>query len=295
MLSPLPQSKRRSAVTQPSVRTCSRSAAYPLSHMGASALNGPSSLKPNANFSVSGEAIRDPSNTRLNAVLPGPADAVAVRRVSATRTSATASLDICASFVCFHDGLAEPEAHPGKPYSSGVAIAPSFELVGRDRELGRLVDFVTQLRDGPAALLIRGEPGIGKTILWREALAAAEREGNRVLVARCAEAEMPISLGAVSDLLDPVFAEISDDLAEPQRRALAAALGTESATRSAHRPAHSSCAGLSRPFASPRSRRAVATRDRRRPVARPRVGTRALVCRTSDRRGADRRPRDLER
>ena len=87
-----------------------------------------------------------------------------------------------------------------------------------------------RLRERSAALLIRGEPGIGKTILWREAVAAAEREGNRVLVARCAEAEMPISLGAVSDLLDPVFAEISDDLAEPQRRALAAALGTETGT-----------------------------------------------------------------
>ena len=62
-----------------------------------------------------------------------------------------------------------PEAHQGKPYSSGVAVAPSFELVGRDRELARLVDFATQLREGPAALLIRGEPGIGKTILWREA------------------------------------------------------------------------------------------------------------------------------
>ena len=51
-----------------------------------------------------------------------------------------------------------------------------------------------------------------------------------MLVARCAEAEMPIPLGAVSDLLDPVFAEVSDELAEPQRRALAAALGIETDT-----------------------------------------------------------------
>ena len=108
-----------------------------------------------------------------------------------------------------------------------MAVTPSFELVGRGREHARLVAFAGRVREGSAALLIRGEPGIGKTILWREAVAAAEREGNRVLVARCAEAEMPISLGAVSDLLDPVFAEISDELVEPQRRALAAALGTE--------------------------------------------------------------------
>ena len=108
-----------------------------------------------------------------------------------------------------------------------MAVTPSFELVGRGREHARLVDFAARVRERSAALLIRGEPGIGKTILWREAVAAAEREGSRVLVSRCAEAEMPISLGAVSDLLDPVFAEVADELVEPQRRALAAALGTE--------------------------------------------------------------------
>lgn len=108
-----------------------------------------------------------------------------------------------------------------------MAMAPSFELVGRGREQTRLVDFAGRMREGPAALLIRGEPGIGKTMLWREGVATAESEGVRVLVARCAEAEMPIPLGAVSDLLDPVFAEISDEMVEPHRRALAAALGTE--------------------------------------------------------------------
>ncbi len=38
---------------------------------------------------------------------------------------------------------------------------------------------------------------------------------------------MPIPLGAVSDLLDAAFEDFADDLAEPQRRALAAALGLE--------------------------------------------------------------------
>jgi DNA-binding NarL/FixJ family response regulator len=108
-------------------------------------------------------------------------------------------------------------------------MAPSFELVGRSREQARLVDFAARLREGPGALLVRGEPGIGKTVLWREGIAAAQREGIRALIARCAEAEMPVPLGAVSDLLDPVFHEVSDELVEPQRRALAAALGNETA------------------------------------------------------------------
>ena len=111
-----------------------------------------------------------------------------------------------------------------------MAVTPSFELVGRSRELARLADFAAGLPDGPAALLIRGEPGIGKTILWREGVAAAEREGVRILVSRCTEAEMPVPLGAMSDLLDPVFEEIADELVEPQRRALAGALGMETAT-----------------------------------------------------------------
>ena len=106
-----------------------------------------------------------------------------------------------------------------------MGTIPSFELVGRAQELARLGEFVERLRARSGAVLVRGEPGIGKTVLWREAVAAAEREGFRVLVARCAEAEMPIPLGAVSDLLDPAFEEVADALAEPQRRALATALG----------------------------------------------------------------------
>ena len=115
-----------------------------------------------------------------------------------------------------------------------MAITPSFGVVGRSREQARLVDFVTKLGERPGALLVRGEPGIGKTILWREGVAAAQDAGVRVLVSRCAEAEMPIPLGAVSDLLDPVFAELAEELVEPQRHALAAALGME--TGAARRP-----------------------------------------------------------
>ena len=113
-----------------------------------------------------------------------------------------------------------------------MATTPSFELVGRSREQARLGDFAARLREGPSALLIRGEPGIGKTMLWRHGIAAAQNDGLRVLVSRCAEAEMPVPLGAVSDLLDPVFDDVSHELAEPQHRALSAALGIETETAS---------------------------------------------------------------
>ncbi len=112
-----------------------------------------------------------------------------------------------------------------------MVTTPGFELVGRSKERARLVDFVARLPQGPGALLIRGEPGIGKTTLWRAGVAAAQDAGVRVLVSRCAEAEMPIPLGAVSDLLDPAFDDVAEELAEPQRHALATALGMESDPR----------------------------------------------------------------
>jgi DNA-binding CsgD family transcriptional regulator len=116
---------------------------------------------------------------------------------------------------------------PPVGHNRRVATTPSLELVGRDDELAFLTDFVRRLGERPGAVLVRGEPGIGKTALWREAIAIAEREGVRVLAARCAEAEMPIPLGTVTDLLDPVFPKIADALAEPQRHVLSAALGLE--------------------------------------------------------------------
>ena len=106
-----------------------------------------------------------------------------------------------------------------------MTTVPSFELVGREDELARLRSFVETLEQGPSALVVRGEPGIGKTMLWREAVALAREDGIRVLVTRCAEGEMPTPLGAVSDLLDPVFEQVAEVLPEPQSRALATALG----------------------------------------------------------------------
>jgi len=109
-----------------------------------------------------------------------------------------------------------------------VGTISSFELVGREQELAQLREFVERVRERSGAVLVRGEPGIGKSALWRETVATAARAGVRVLVSRCAEAEMPIPLGGLADLLDPAYEEIADTLAEPQRHALAAALGIAS-------------------------------------------------------------------
>lgn len=109
-----------------------------------------------------------------------------------------------------------------------MAVAPTPELVGRENELLRLDDFVGSLDDGAAGLIISGEAGIGKTALWRAAVERAEAAGVRVLATRCAEAEMPLALGGLADLLDGVFDEVLEHLPEFQGRALAVAVGQES-------------------------------------------------------------------
>ncbi|HEX2087836.1 MAG TPA: AAA family ATPase, partial [Solirubrobacteraceae bacterium] len=61
-------------------------------------------------------------------------------------------------------------------------------LHGRDTEVGRIGELLDAAREGrSAALLVTGEPGIGKTALLEHAAAAAE--GFRVLRARGYESE----------------------------------------------------------------------------------------------------------
>ena len=94
------------------------------------------------------------------------------------------------------------------------------EVVGRDAELATVRAFLAEVERLPAALVIEGEAGIGKTTLWRAGIAAAEELGYRVLSARPAEAESQVSYAGLRDLLDPVIERALVDLPPPQRRAL---------------------------------------------------------------------------
>lgn len=108
-------------------------------------------------------------------------------------------------------------------------------LFGREREIRAIEQFVTtipQVRpsaNGPLGMLIRGDAGIGKTSLWRVALARARDARFQVLAARCAQAEALLSFTALGDLLDPVPEDVLASLSGPQRRALDVALLREDA------------------------------------------------------------------
>lgn len=107
---------------------------------------------------------------------------------------------------------------------SMIETPSETELVGRDAELERVHGFLKGVDRGTSLLLLEGEPGIGKTTLWREGVRLAVAMGHRVLAARPAEAEASLSFAALGDLVGTVLDEIGDDLPGRQRGAVEAAL-----------------------------------------------------------------------
>ncbi len=103
-------------------------------------------------------------------------------------------------------------------------MAAEHEVVGRERELAAIHGFIDAPPDGPAALLLEGEAGIGKTTLWQAAVQAARVHGQRVLDAAPAEAERDLPFSALGDLLGGVTDGVIDRLPPPQARALKVAL-----------------------------------------------------------------------
>lgn len=105
-----------------------------------------------------------------------------------------------------------------------MATVGRFELVGREQELERVREWVGLLGAGPSALLVRGEPGIGKTSVWTAATTAAREAGALLLVSRPVEAELPLGYAGLGDLFGAVATTMVDELPGPLGRALAAAL-----------------------------------------------------------------------
>jgi len=96
-------------------------------------------------------------------------------------------------------------------------------LYGREAErarIGRLLEGARASRS--AALVLRGEPGIGKTALLEDAL--AHTTGMQVLTARGVRSESELPFAALHQLLRPVLRYI-DRLPDPQAQALRAAFG----------------------------------------------------------------------
>src|SRR5688500_16535598 len=94
------------------------------------------------------------------------------------------------------------------------------ETVGRNDELQRIGAFLDVPEEGPSALVLEGDAGIGKSTLWSAGLDAARERGLLVLSARPAEAERKLAGAVLGDLLEDVLPDVLPALSPPQRRAL---------------------------------------------------------------------------
>ena len=68
--------------------------------------------------------------------------------------------------------------------------------------------------------MLEGEPGVGKTALWRRALQGARERGFTIITSAPAASEVRLAFAALGDLLDSELAGALDALPAPQRRAL---------------------------------------------------------------------------
>ena len=99
-----------------------------------------------------------------------------------------------------------------------------MNAVGRDHELAAIASFFDAESVGTRFLMLEGEPGIGKTTLWRAGIEKAEASGYRVLSSSAAGAETQLAFTSLRDLLSDAFDKVADELPSPQRHALAVAL-----------------------------------------------------------------------
>ena len=102
-----------------------------------------------------------------------------------------------------------------------VGRAPAFR--GRERERAALDQMLDRVREGEsAALVLRGEAGIGKTALMQ--YCARQASGCRVAQIAGVESELEMPFAAIHQLCEPILAGI-DALPEPQQQALRVAFG----------------------------------------------------------------------
>jgi DNA-binding CsgD family transcriptional regulator len=93
-------------------------------------------------------------------------------------------------------------------------------LVGRRRERDAVAAALDDARRGLAAILITGDPGIGKTELLRQAAEQAREAGFRVLSAAGGEVERELPYAALVDLLGGLGDDATSALPEFQRQVL---------------------------------------------------------------------------
>src|SRR6516225_6267184 len=108
---------------------------------------------------------------------------------------------------------------------AGVAAAPRVVPLGRAAELGAVERFLAPgLAGAGRALVVCGEPGIGKSTVWEAGADLARSRGFAVWSTRASEAETQLSFAGLADLLEGAGPGVLAGLPVPQRRALEVAV-----------------------------------------------------------------------
>ena len=106
-------------------------------------------------------------------------------------------------------------------------LVPSTDrtgLFGRSSEIQVLTELLDGVGRRGAALVLRGDPGIGKSRLLSEAVALAEQRQMHVLATTGVQSEAQLAFAGLQQLLRPVRG-YSDELSAAHRTVLDAALG----------------------------------------------------------------------
>jgi predicted ATPase len=101
-------------------------------------------------------------------------------------------------------------------------------IVGRERETGVLAEVIGRIHERGAALVVRGEAGIGKSALLASASVRARSHGMLILTTTGVQAESHLPFAGLHQLLRPLLGEVGE-LPDPQRDALLTAFGMTSA------------------------------------------------------------------
>ncbi len=114
---------------------------------------------------------------------------------------------------------------PPGPWRSGVIRPRPTELTGRSSECAALDRLIEAVRAGESrALVVRGDPGVGKTALLDYLATRAAAAGCRVARAAGVETEMTLAFAGLHQLCAPMLDDLPH-LPPPQRDALRTAFG----------------------------------------------------------------------
>ena len=118
--------------------------------------------------------------------------------------------------------------HHAKPGGRRRSVGEQFpvDLIGRQVELSLLAGFITSIEDEGNAVLVRGDPGIGKSHLLRRAAELAADAGWTILTVTGIETDTTPPFAGLHLLLSSMAAE-PNAMPAVQQQALATAFGVE--------------------------------------------------------------------